>query len=54
VGRRLLEGHERPEEIYVVTHPDVRLEAEVAPDEIFPTLSVLPGLQEPEAEPELA
>lgn len=52
VGKRLLEGHERPEEVYVVQHPDVRLEGEVAPDEIFPTLSVLPGLQQ--AEPGLA
>ncbi len=54
VGKRLLEGHERPEEVYVVQHPEVRLEAEVAADEIFPTLSVLPGLQEQQAEPGLA
>jgi len=49
VGKRLLEGHDRPEEIYVVQHPAVRLEAEVAPDELFPTLSVLPGVEEPPA-----
>jgi class 3 adenylate cyclase len=46
VGKRLLEGHERPEEIYVLQHPDVTLELEVAPDEVFPTLSVLPGVEE--------
>jgi class 3 adenylate cyclase len=46
VGKRLLEGHERPEEIYVLQHPDVKLELEVAPDEVFPTLSVLPGVEE--------
>ena len=49
VGRRLLEGHDRPEEIYVVQHPSVRLEAEVAQDDMFPTLSVLPGVEEPPA-----
>lgn len=49
VGKRLLEGHDRPEEIYVVQHPDVALEADVAPDEAFPSLSVLPGLEEPQA-----
>lgn len=32
VGKRHLEGHDRPEEIYVVQHPEVRLEAEVAED----------------------
>ena len=46
VGKRLLEGHERPEEIYVLQHPDVKLELEVAPDEMVPTLSVLPGVEE--------
>jgi class 3 adenylate cyclase len=46
VGKRLLEGHDRPEEIYVLQHPDVALELEVAPDEVFPTLSVLPGVEE--------
>jgi class 3 adenylate cyclase len=46
VGKRLLEGHERPEEIYVLQHPDVKLELEVSPDEVFPTLSVLPGVEE--------
>jgi class 3 adenylate cyclase len=46
VGKRLLEGHERPEEIYVLQHPEVSLESEVAPDEAFPTLSVLPGVEE--------
>jgi class 3 adenylate cyclase len=30
VGKRRLEGHDRPEDVYVVQHPDVRLEAEVA------------------------
>ena len=46
VGKRLLEGHERPEEIYVLQHPDVKLELDVAPDGIFPSLSVLPGVEE--------
>ena len=46
VGKRLLEGHERPEEIYVLQHPDVKLELEVSQDEVFPTLSVLPGVEE--------
>jgi len=46
VGKRLLEGHDRPEAIYVVQHPAVRLEADVTPDEMFPTLSVLPGVEE--------
>ncbi|HEV2141773.1 MAG TPA: adenylate/guanylate cyclase domain-containing protein, partial [Candidatus Dormibacteraeota bacterium] len=46
VGKRMLEGHERPEEIYVLQHPDVKLELEVSPDEVFPTLSVLPGVEE--------
>lgn len=49
VGKRLLEGHERPEEIYVVQHPGLKLEVEVTADEIFPTLSVLPGVEEPPA-----
>jgi class 3 adenylate cyclase len=35
VGSRLLEGHERPEEIYVLQHPEVPLEAAVAPDEVL-------------------
>jgi class 3 adenylate cyclase len=30
VGKRRLEGHDRPEDIYVVQHPDVRLVSEVA------------------------
>jgi class 3 adenylate cyclase len=34
VGKRMLEGHDRPEEIYVVEHPDLRLELGVADDEI--------------------
>lgn len=34
VGKRRLEGHERPEEIYVVQHPDVSLEAGVEDDEV--------------------
>jgi class 3 adenylate cyclase len=33
VGKRRLEGHDRHEEIYVVQHPDVSLEATVAEDE---------------------
>ena len=35
VGKRVLEGHERPEEIYVLQHPEVPLEAAVAPDEVL-------------------
>jgi class 3 adenylate cyclase len=35
VGKRRLEGHERPEEIYVLTHDDVALETAVAPDEVL-------------------
>ncbi|HSS62163.1 MAG TPA: adenylate/guanylate cyclase domain-containing protein [Candidatus Limnocylindrales bacterium] len=35
VGKRRLEGHDRPEEVYVVQHPDVTLEAEVAGDEVL-------------------
>ena len=34
VGKRMLEGHERPEEVYVVQHPDVKLEPAVAADEV--------------------
>lgn len=49
VGTRVLEGHERPEEIYVVQHPELHLEADVAPDEWPPTLSVLPGVEGPRA-----
>jgi class 3 adenylate cyclase len=33
VGKRRLEGHDRQEEVYVVQHPDVALEAAVAEDE---------------------
>jgi class 3 adenylate cyclase len=33
VGKRRLEGHERPEEIYVLQHPEVLLEAMVAEDD---------------------
>jgi class 3 adenylate cyclase len=33
VGKRRLEGHERPEEIYVLQHPEVSLEAMVAEDD---------------------
>jgi class 3 adenylate cyclase len=33
VGRRRLEGHDRQEEVYVVQHPDLQLEPEVAEDE---------------------
>lgn len=35
VGKRRLEGHERPEEIYVLQNPDVALEATVAADEVL-------------------
>jgi class 3 adenylate cyclase len=35
VGKRGLEGHERPEEIYVLQHPEVPLEAAVAADEVL-------------------
>jgi class 3 adenylate cyclase len=35
VGKRRLEGHDRPEEIYVVQHPEVRLEGRVAGDEVL-------------------
>jgi class 3 adenylate cyclase len=34
VGKRRLEGHDRPEEVYVVQHPDVLLEAAVAEDAV--------------------
>jgi class 3 adenylate cyclase len=34
VGKRRLEGHERPEEIYVVRHPDIALEQSVVDDEV--------------------
>ena len=34
VGKRRLEGHDRPEEIYVLQHPGVLLEAAVAEDEV--------------------
>ena len=33
VGKRRLEGHERPEEIYVLQHPEISLEASVAEDD---------------------
>jgi class 3 adenylate cyclase len=35
VGKRRLEGHERPEEIYVLTHGEVPLETVVAADEVL-------------------
>jgi class 3 adenylate cyclase len=35
IGERRLEGHERPEEIYVLQHPEVALETMVAEDEVF-------------------
>ena len=35
IGKRRLEGHERPEEIYVLSHPDVALETMVAEDEVL-------------------
>jgi class 3 adenylate cyclase len=34
VGKRRLEGHDRPEEVYVVRHPDVVLESAVAEDAV--------------------
>jgi len=34
-GKRRLEGHERPEEIYVLQHPEVALETAVAEDEVL-------------------
>ncbi len=34
-GKRRLEGHERPEEIYVLQHPEVALETVVAEDEVL-------------------
>ena len=34
VGKRRLEGHDRPEEVYVVQHPDVQLEGSVAEDAV--------------------
>jgi class 3 adenylate cyclase len=35
IGKRRLEGHERPEEIYVLSHPEVGLETVVAEDEVL-------------------
>jgi len=35
VGKRRLEGHDRPEEVYVVEHPEVSLEGAVAEDEVL-------------------
>jgi class 3 adenylate cyclase len=35
VGKRRLEGHDRTEEVYVLQHPEVRLEAEVESDEVL-------------------
>jgi len=37
VGKRRLEGHDRIEEIYVVQHPEVSLETNVAEDEVVAT-----------------
>jgi len=34
VGKRRLEGHDRPEEVYVLQHAEVQLEADVPEDEI--------------------
>jgi hypothetical protein len=34
VGKRRLEGHDRPEEVYVLQHAELRLEAAVPEDEI--------------------
>jgi hypothetical protein len=35
VGERRLEGHDRPEEIYVVAHQEVELVGSVAEDEVL-------------------
>ena len=35
VGKRRLEGHDRPEEVYVMQHAEVRLEAEVPQAEVL-------------------
>jgi class 3 adenylate cyclase len=35
IGKRRLEGHERPEEIYVLLHPEVALETMVAEDQVL-------------------
>ena len=35
IGKRHLEGHERPEEIYVLQHPEVPLQTVVAEDEVL-------------------
>ena len=35
IGKRRLEGHERPEEIYVLQHPEVALETMVAEDDVL-------------------
>jgi len=35
VGKRRLEGHDRPEEVYVVQHSEVTLGAAVAEDEVL-------------------
>jgi hypothetical protein len=35
IGERRLEGHERPEEIYVLQHAEVPLEAAVVEDEVI-------------------
>ncbi len=34
VGKRMLEGHDRPEEVYVLEHPDLDLELAVAEDAV--------------------
>jgi hypothetical protein len=34
VGKRRLDGHDRPEEVYVLQHAEVPLEAAVPEDEI--------------------
>jgi class 3 adenylate cyclase len=35
IGKRRLEGHERPEEIYVLQHAEVALETMVAEDDVL-------------------
>ncbi len=42
VGKRRLEGHDRPEEIYVLQHPDVPLEAAVAEDDLLTSVPPSP------------
>jgi len=43
VGKRRLEGHDRPEEVYVLQHAELRLEAAVLEDETGETAQLRPG-----------